>query len=70
AYNLIQIAEGQEWLTAMRTRCRRHFSVFFFESPPSRSFQISKKWHSYLLSLSETFEVLTDHNALKYFMSS
>ncbi|KNZ62337.1 uncharacterized protein VP01_12838g1, partial [Puccinia sorghi] len=28
------------------------------------------KWRSYLLSLSEPFEVLTDHNALKYFMSS
>ncbi|KNZ51423.1 hypothetical protein VP01_3961g1, partial [Puccinia sorghi] len=28
------------------------------------------KWHSYLLSLSEPFEFLTDHNALKYFMSS
>ncbi|KNZ44702.1 uncharacterized protein VP01_8916g1, partial [Puccinia sorghi] len=29
-----------------------------------------QKWHSYLLSLSEPFEFLTDHNALKYFMSS
>ncbi|KNZ64035.1 uncharacterized protein VP01_10746g1, partial [Puccinia sorghi] len=29
-----------------------------------------QKWRSYLLSLSEPFEVLTDHNALKYFMSS
>ncbi|KNZ58963.1 hypothetical protein VP01_1826g4 [Puccinia sorghi] len=29
-----------------------------------------QKWCSYLLSLSEPFEVLTDHNALKYFMSS
>ncbi|KNZ64236.1 uncharacterized protein VP01_10519g1, partial [Puccinia sorghi] len=29
-----------------------------------------QKWCSYLLSLSETFEVLTDHNALKYFMRS
>ncbi|KNZ50115.1 uncharacterized protein VP01_4595g2, partial [Puccinia sorghi] len=28
------------------------------------------KWRSYLLSLSEPFEVLTDHNSLKYFMSS
>ncbi|KNZ60926.1 hypothetical protein VP01_14813g1, partial [Puccinia sorghi] len=34
--------------------CRRHFP----------------KWCSYLLSLSEPFEVLTDKNALKYFMSS
>ena len=29
-----------------------------------------KKWRSYLLSLSEPFEVITDHHALKYFMSS
>ncbi|KNZ61452.1 hypothetical protein VP01_13996g1, partial [Puccinia sorghi] len=28
------------------------------------------KWCSYLLSLSEPFEVLMDHNALKSFMSS
>ena len=29
-----------------------------------------QKWRSYLLSLVEPFEVLTDHNALKYFMST
>ncbi|KNZ61502.1 hypothetical protein VP01_13923g1, partial [Puccinia sorghi] len=29
-----------------------------------------QKWCSYLLSISEPFKVLTDHNALKYFMSS
>ncbi|KNZ62162.1 uncharacterized protein VP01_1305g1, partial [Puccinia sorghi] len=29
-----------------------------------------QKWCSYLISLSEPFKVLTDHNALKYFMSS
>ena len=29
-----------------------------------------QKWRSYLLSLMEPFEVLTDHNALKYFMST
>ena len=29
-----------------------------------------KKWRLYFLSLSEPFEVLTDHSALKYFMST
>ena len=29
-----------------------------------------QKWRSYLLYLSHPFEVLTDHHALKYFMSS
>ena len=33
-------------------------------------FYCLKKWCSYLLSLRESFEVLTDHNSLKYFMSS
>ncbi|KNZ45558.1 putative retrovirus polyprotein, partial [Puccinia sorghi] len=38
--------------------------------PLQRPPKTTLKWCSYLLSLSETFEVLTDHNALKYFMSS
>ncbi|MBW0467044.1 hypothetical protein O181_006759 [Austropuccinia psidii MF-1] len=29
-----------------------------------------KRWRAFLLSLSNTFEVLTDHSSLKYFMSS
>jgi len=29
-----------------------------------------KKWRAYLLSLEQPFEVFTDHNSLKYFMSS
>ncbi|MBW0584985.1 hypothetical protein O181_124700 [Austropuccinia psidii MF-1] len=29
-----------------------------------------KRWRAYLLSLSNSFEVLTDHSSLKYFMSS
>jgi hypothetical protein len=33
-------------------------------------FHCLKKWLSYLLSLLEPFEILTDHNALKYFTST
>ncbi|MBW0590954.1 hypothetical protein O181_130669 [Austropuccinia psidii MF-1] len=29
-----------------------------------------KRWRAFLLSLSDSFEVLTDHSSLKYFMSS
>ncbi|KNZ49890.1 hypothetical protein VP01_4714g1 [Puccinia sorghi] len=36
----------------------------------SSSNLLHPRWCSYLLSLSEPFEFLTDHNALKYFMSS
>ncbi|KNZ60447.1 hypothetical protein VP01_15521g1, partial [Puccinia sorghi] len=36
----------------------------------SSSNLLHPKWRSYLLSLSEPFEVLTDQNGLEYFMSS
>ncbi|KNZ49938.1 uncharacterized protein VP01_4689g3, partial [Puccinia sorghi] len=47
--------------------CPHYFPVFFFEYSSPCGFQI--KPLPYLLSLSEPFEVPTDHNYLKYCMS-